>query len=106
MEKSSLIRTIYLYTFSLIGLVLIVMASVNLISLGLKTFIFTEADQDYYARPAPLPEEGAGESTVEEPKIDYLKSQRQRELAQSIAMLLVGIPLYLYHWRVIKKEKH
>ena len=49
MEKHSLIRTIYLYTFSLIGLVLIIIASVNMINLGLKTFIFTEADQELYA---------------------------------------------------------
>ncbi|MAF36756.1 hypothetical protein CL622_06585 [archaeon] len=99
----SLIRTIYLYTFSLIGLVLIVMASVSIINLGLKTFIFTEADQDFYPRmPAPVSE---GEvEPVEVSKTDYQRGQRQRELAQSIAMLLVGIPLYFFHWRTIKRE--
>jgi len=44
--KQPLIRTIYLYLFTLIGLVLITIGSVNLINLGLKRFIFTKADQE------------------------------------------------------------
>jgi hypothetical protein len=37
-------------------------------------------------------------------KIDYLASQRQRDASSSLAMILVGLPLYLYHWRLIRKE--
>ena len=29
---------------------------------------------------------------------------RQREFSGSIAMIAVGLPLYLYHWRTIQKE--
>ncbi|MBU4466738.1 hypothetical protein L6250_03725 [Candidatus Parcubacteria bacterium] len=52
--KQPLIRTIYLYLFTLIGLVLITIGSVNLINLGLKRFIFTKADQElnYNLRPS------------------------------------------------------
>ena len=52
--KQPLIRTIYLYLFTLIGLVLITIGSVNLINLGLKRFIFTKADQElnYNLKPS------------------------------------------------------
>ena len=102
--KKSWVRTVYLYTFSLIGLILIIIASVSLLNLGLKTVIFTDADEDFYYPRAPMIE---GENaTKEDFEINegYQRSQKQRELAQTIAMLIVGIPLYLFHWRTIKKE--
>ena len=30
--------------------------------------------------------------------------QRQRQLSGSISMMVVGVPLYLYHWRTISRE--
>tara|TARA_Y100000310_G_C20457842_1_gene703904 strand:+ start:97 stop:243 length:147 start_codon:yes stop_codon:yes gene_type:complete len=45
-----------------------------------------------------------GEIVGDVSDVDYTKIQRQRELAQSIAMLIVGIPLYLFHWKTIKRE--
>ncbi len=32
------------------------------------------------------------------------QKQRQREVSEALAMLIVGIPLYKYHWRTIQKE--
>ena len=49
----TLIRKIYLYLFSLIGLVLVVIGCVQLVNLGLKAYIFTAADQ-YYSYPIAL----------------------------------------------------
>jgi len=40
----------------------------------------------------------------DESKIDYLVANRQREASNNLAMILVGLPLYLYHWGVIRKE--
>ena len=37
-NKYHLIRKIYLYTFSLVGLVLVVIGGVRLVGLGLKSF--------------------------------------------------------------------
>jgi len=31
-------------------------------------------------------------------------NQRRRQLSTSLSMILVGVPLYLYHWKTIKKE--
>jgi len=33
------------------------------------------------------------------------KRQKQRELANAISMIVVGVPLYLYHWKKIQSEK-
>jgi hypothetical protein len=41
----------------------------------------------------------------EHPKIDYQSQQRQRESAWSLAFILVGLPLWLYHWAIIKRER-
>ena len=140
--KQPLIRTIYLYLFTLIGLVLITIGSVNLINLGLKRFIFTKADQElnYNLRP-PLPVMIEGKTATEEDlisamekcqekcdltleqkqqiaswlkdykiwqdqesKFDYLAQQRQREFSLALSLIIVGLPLYLYHWTIIKKE--
>ncbi len=138
LAKHSLIRTIYLYLFALVGLALVVSGTVRFIDMGLKMFVFTKADdiekvqQKYYgpAFSVPFPAEKIqiyGESTStelteteratlkswlanykkwqeEESKIDYLTSQRQKEASNNLAMILVGLPLYLFHWRIIREE--
>jgi hypothetical protein len=55
------------------------------------------------------------EKSSQEPNIDEAQwkrqqleettRQRQREVSGSIAMILVGLPLYLYHWKQIKTSK-
>lgn len=137
LEKHPLVRTIYLYLFTIVGLALVVSGSVRLLDMGLKVFIFTKADdqqklQNYYSSPiVPVSsiekiqnyqQSTSTELTAEEKatlktwlvdyqkyqeqasKIDYLASQRQRDASSSLAMILVGLPLYLYHWRIIRKE--
>ncbi len=131
--KHTLVRTIYLYLFTIIGLVLLVIGSVRIIDMGLKIFIFKQAEaperfQQIYSCQSPLPiaklaapqlADGltADETTIlknfldnyqkcqaDSTKIDYLTSNRQKNTSTSLAMILVGLPLYLYHWRIIKKE--
>jgi len=117
MNKYSLIRKIYLYSFALIGLVLITIGCVRLVSLVLKTYVFTKADVYYeYLIARPLKVAIDEESKIEELQQpvkeeieEYQNKQqtanRQREAAESLAFIIVGLPLYLYHWRLIKKEK-
>ena len=38
-------------------------------------------------------------------KVDYPRSNRERSAAQAIAMILVGFPIYLFHWTRIKKDR-
>lgn len=122
MERKELIRTIYLYLFSLLGLVLITIGSVRLVNLGLRALIFTRADDTpiYPAYPKRFVEVAPGQTkeealTPEEEEKYKLeqeeyerknrRSQRERTAAESIAMIIVGTPVFLYHWRVIQKAK-
>jgi hypothetical protein len=126
-----LIRTIYLYLFALLGLVLLTIGSVRFVNMGLKAFVFTQAEQEEkyrYDMPTPYPLERLEkvatdekltdaereqikqwlkeqkEAKEERAKIDYRLVRRHQDASMNIALILVGFPLYLYHWRTIKKE--
>lgn len=111
MNKYPWIRRVYLYLFTFVGLLLITIGCVRLVSLALKTYIFKQADI-YYTYPEAkriTPEAGTSTEPTKEEITEFeekqRKSNRQREAAESIAFILVGVPLYFYHWRVIQKEK-
>jgi len=103
------IKRIYVYLFSAVGLVLVVIGSVQLINLALKSWVFTKADV-YYNYPAPKVVAERPDQQVEEPnpkaveefQKNDLASRRQRQAASAIAMIIVGAPLFLYHWRIAR----
>lgn len=117
MNKSELIRKIYLYLASFIGLILIVIGTVRLVDLGLKVYVFKDADTYVYypgdirTKPDGTTVELTSEEKEEmkkqqeEAQIKQTASQRQREASSSVAMLLVGLPVFFYHWKVVGKEK-
>lgn len=37
--------------------------------------------------------------------LNLLRSRRERTASRSIAMLIVGVPLFLYHWRLVAKTR-
>ncbi|MFC1756979.1 hypothetical protein ACFLZC_02405 [Patescibacteria group bacterium] len=134
MKKNSLIRTIYLYAFALLGLVLLTISGIRFIDMGLKAFVFTKAeDQEkiYNERPVvPYAIEkysGAGDDLeiafTDEEKLairnmiddyaewkersdegDPITSRRHRDASVNLSMIIIGLPLYLYHWIIIKRE--
>ncbi len=107
------IRLLYLYLFSFVGLIVAVIGTIRLLELGLKVVIFKGADQYEYSRPM-LPASEDPKISSEELKnqeqeqkdiqIRENNRQREREVSGALAMLLVGFPLYKYHWNVIQKE--
>ncbi len=125
-----LVRTIYLYLFALVGLALLTIGAVRFVDMGLKAFVFTKAEdmQRLYQGPSmPYPpgveklqeEEGLSEeekATIKQwladyedwkeriSEIDPVTAQRHRNASTILAMILVGLPLYLFHWRIIKRE--
>jgi hypothetical protein len=132
-EHYPLIRTIYLYLFALVGLALLISGSVRFVDMGLKAFVFTKAEQDMkvdYMRPMSPPMtvekiEQAGEGAElseseriqiknwledydrweqERGEVDYLTSRRHKDAATNTSLILIGLPLYLYHWIIIKRE--
>lgn len=98
------LRLLYLYLFSAIGLTIVIFGSIQMVNLGLKAFVFKNADV-YEIYPGP---KGEGEVvSVEEQKARQdreVSRQRQRELAGAISAIAIGLPLYFYHWNTIQKE--
>lgn len=101
------LRLLYLYLFSFVGLLITVIGSIQILDLGLKTYVFKVSEYSYYAEPVMAPDgKTTGISVEEQKQRNELEqaNQRKRQLSTSLSMILVGIPLYLYHWRTIKKE--
>ncbi len=105
------IRLLYLYLFSFIGLLIAAIGSIQILDLGIKVYVFKGADK--YSVPVVSKFDRSGKETPltekekeEQKKIQEEETNRQRQvqLSNSLAMLLVGIPLYKYHWATIKKE--
>jgi hypothetical protein len=136
MEKNPFIRTIYLYLFTLVGLILVVIGSAGLVNLGLRSYVFTKADEDErisIKQPTYAPislnkveglAEGEAVTLSEEERMavenwladyeiwrnaeetrDYVGARRSRDVSQNLAFIIVGFPLYLYHWSLIKKDR-
>jgi hypothetical protein len=107
------IRNLYLYLFSFIGLLIAIFGAVQLVDLALNTFVFPDADTygDYPRFPGEYAEDlsAAEQAEYEERLAEFAEVEqrrnRQRQLSSSLSMLVVGIPLYLYHWRTITREK-
>ncbi len=136
MTRYPLVRTIYLYLFALVGLTLLTIGTVRFVYMGLKVFVFTQADQQqiiYNKMPPSAPysieklNQAAGQPVntgltaeekvnleqwlvqysdwkVQNDKFDPIVSQRQNEASMNLALILVGLPLYFFHWRIIRQE--
>jgi len=130
MSNHPLIRTLYLYLFSLVGLILLTIGGVGFVNMGLRATIFTHADKErlLYEERMPIPQtlrslenlDSSGELTEEEKlrlkqmlkdyeeredrrkKINPVKARRHRDAAQNLALIIIGLPLYLYHWKKIR----
>ncbi len=97
------LRFVYLYLVSFIGLVVCVVALVSLVDLGIKSTLFKDADKYEYYNPGVEDIKYDEELAKRSAEVEQARS-RQRTVSNSVAMLLVGAPLYLYHWRVIQRE--
>ena len=105
------IKLLYLYLFSFIGLLVVVIGSIRLVDLGLKVYVFKGADEYGISYPVMEPTKIATDDAriqieaVKNQKIETVRN-RQREFSGAIAMVLVGLPLYLYHWKKIQSQKN
>lgn len=120
--KSGVIKNIYLYLVSFVALMMIIFCVADAVNMLLRTFIFTKADQNYYGYPSPAcPTPAPGEATSttkgkegfgcisrdEQIKMDKNnnEAQRQRDLVRDISMIVVAVPVFAYHWRIIRKRE-
>ena len=101
------LRLLYLYLFSFVGLIIVVIGSIQILNLGLKTYIFTNADSYFFNYGPQLP---VTDPNYIDPEVakkqqkEQVNNQRQSDLAWALSMMVIGTPLYLYHWKTIGKE--
>jgi hypothetical protein len=85
---------------------------VKLIDLGLKVYVFKQAEI-FYA-PKIYPEVYPGEKLTpeeiakreeEQRKAEEINriAERQRTASNAIALIIVGLPIFIYHWRLALK---
>jgi len=131
-NRSWTVRTVYLYVATLVGLGLLIGGGVQLFELVLKATVLTQADaeEQLWARQPPMPYaldavknvEQLDELTDEQKalvaqwledyerwseqqdQLDVVQARRERQAANALALVFVGIPVYLYHWLTIRKE--
>ncbi len=127
-----MIRTVYLYLFAVLGLVLITIGGVGSVDMLLKGAVFRRADDEQrFYRPEALPpyaiekaERSAGDPGLNEAEraalrqwadesrdwrerqksFDPVRARRERDASRNLALLAIGLPLYLFHWRIIRRE--
>lgn len=105
------IRLLYLYLFSFIGLIIAVVGTIQLVDLGMKVYVFKDADRYDYPLTTKFNPNGIEVELTQKEKDEQKAQQdkettrnRQRQASTAIAMLLVGLPLYKFHWGLIQKE--
>jgi len=95
-----------LYLFSFVGLLISIIGSIQLVDLGLKNYVFRVSEYTYYIEPVVEGKETISHEEMEKRNKEEQTNQRKRQLSNSVAMILVGVPVYLYHWKTIKKEQN
>jgi hypothetical protein len=93
-------RSLYLYAISLITLLICIFTVINLINRGLDLIVPDAGYVDPYATqtdPKVDPE------VLRKANIDQSRRSAIRGITSSIVSLLVTVPVYLYHWRMVRK---
>ena len=109
------LKKAYLYLVSVISLVIAVIGAIMLLNMGLKTWVFTKADTDYYYVPCVEPpmngrDPSINKCTPEDEALqkkqadDRRSAQKQRDAAQALAMIIVAAPVWVYHWKMARRE--
>ncbi len=112
------IKKVYLYLVSLVSLIILIVASIMLINMALKTWVFPKADTDMYypmivdcasysedlKKTTPECNDPAYAEKEEARQKESRAAQKQRDAAQALAMIIVATPVFLYHWKLARKE--
>jgi len=122
-SKVSIVRFIYLYLITAITFIVFIIGAVSIVDQALKSFVFNVEEYDYYDRPVPVMDcgmyleiEGEVEAyenclakqkeTLEpETKKSKFTNEAKRRLSIGIAQVLVAFPLWIFHWRIIERDR-
>lgn len=123
------IRNVYLYLVTFVGLVTFIFGAVGIINNVLQRYVF-QIDDFSYSQPIYPGMKGQCEQSYLDPtdsegkrmiaptaqEIETCQAAEKdmnkrlnnsnfgRELSISLAQILIGLPIWLYHWGVIQKE--
>ena len=123
-QPKKVIKSLYFYLVSFVALMMVVFSVSDVINIALKTWVFTAADKDMYAYPraaceVPAPATPDPKAVPAQTKADCEKqneenikqqeasrvAQKQRDVVRDISMIVVGIPLFLIHWRIVRSKE-
>jgi len=93
-------RSLYLYAVSLITLLVCLFTVISLINRGLDLILPDAGYVDPYAAqndPKIDPE------VIKQANIDQNRRNAIRGITSSLVTLLVTVPVYLYHWKMVRK---
>jgi hypothetical protein len=93
-------RSLYLYAVSLITLLVCLFTVITLINRGLDLIVPDAGYVDPYAAqndPKVDPE------VIKQANIDQNRRNAIRGITSSLVTLLVTVPVYLYHWKMVRK---
>jgi hypothetical protein len=108
------LRNLYLYIVCLITLVMVIVATVNLVRAvvdlaypnpGYYLAVATPVDGKTPADPAQLQQQQEIQRQQEENQRQQATRNAVLNLVGSGAMLVVAEPVYIYHWRKIEREQ-
>ena len=93
-------RSLYLYAVSLITLLVCLFTVISLINRGLDLVVPDAGYLDPYAAqndPKVDPE------VIKQANIDQNRRNAIRGITSSLVTLVVTVPVYLYHWKMVRK---
>ena len=93
-------RSLYLYAVSLITLLICLFTVISLINRGLDLIVPDAGYVDPYAAqndPKIDPE------VIKQANIDQNRRNAIRGITSSLVTLLVTVPVYVYHWKMVRK---
>lgn len=115
-----LIKNIYLYLVCFVTLIMMIISSFNFLSIGLKTYVFKNADNySYgYCYPAPAPSSTSTTSTPTKGEFgcpseaeqkrqaeQQRVAQREHDLSIFIPMFVVSALVFAFHWNIVRKRE-
>jgi len=128
--KTKLIRTIYLHVAALVSLIFVAVGTGTILNTVLKAYVFPKAEKGGYSRCNQQPPVYALDkntlaevaTTDQKKQLDNLlkdyeqwkkdnaegecySQERQNNVVNALTMMIIALPIYLFHWRLIKKDK-
>ncbi|MBI3261103.1 hypothetical protein HYZ64_01880 [Candidatus Berkelbacteria bacterium] len=112
-------RDFYLYAFSAVGVIFMLMGLLSLINFGIRVVLIPDYPVEHvcYETPdfqahqltrelSPLPVSKSSLRDCSEKELQLNNSRRREQrvirFTGSLIILLIGLPLYLYHWRLAR----